>query len=451
MRRVIAKHSRDFGFIVGILLAALVVGGFILAHQRLYLPNWVPLVGSDFVDRQMELSTAQSITPGQGQEIDIAGVKVGEVSKVELRDGRGVVTVKMRRQYAERINRDATVLVRPKTGLNDQTLQLDPGTAAAGRASSGWVIPVNQTLPNVNLDEILASLDGDTRDYLRLLLAGAGQGLQGNSRQLSDALRRFDPTGRDIKEATRLLVARRGNIRRSIHNFRLLAEAVGAKDQQLAQLVDSSNAVFRAFAHQDQALTKTLQLLPGTLTTTKTSLTKVGRLARALGPTSRKLRPFARALGPALKQTRPFLEQTTPIIRDHLRPFTRAALPVVKVLRPAARDLSAVTPDLTASFKVVNELLNELAYNPPGSQEGYLFWFAWANHAGASVFASQDAHGPIRHGSILFSCNTLSTLKAVAGANPQLGTILDTLDPFSNPACPNQAGPGTTPPGTTGK
>src|SRR5205085_3894844 len=89
----IRKHYKDFLFVVLLFFAALLVGGYILSNQRLYLPNWVPLVGSDFVNRQFEISTAQSLTPGQGQEISIAGVKVGEISKVELVDGRALVTV----------------------------------------------------------------------------------------------------------------------------------------------------------------------------------------------------------------------------------------------------------------------------------------------------------------------------------------------------------------------
>src|SRR5207248_9443274 len=142
----------------------------------------------------LEMSTAQSLTPGQGQEISIAGVKVGEISKVELQGGRALVTVKIRRKDAERIHTNATALVRPKTGLNDMTIQLDPGTSSAPKAPASYVIPINRVLPNINADEVLASLDGDTRDYLRMLVSGAGQGLHDNSRELSNTFRRFAPT-----------------------------------------------------------------------------------------------------------------------------------------------------------------------------------------------------------------------------------------------------------------
>ena len=432
---------------VFIFVVALGVGGYILSRQRLYLPHWVPLVGSDFVNRQLEISTAQSLTPGQGQEIAIAGVKVGEISKVELKNGRALVTVKIKRHDADRIHENATALVRPKTGLNDMTIQLDPGTSAAPKAPENFVIPVNQVLPNVNADEVLASLDADTRDYLRLLLGGAGQGLHNNTRALSNTLRRFEPLGRDLARFTSLIKDRRQNIARSIHNFRLLAEAVGNKDKQLTQLINASNQVFQTFAANDANLRQTLRLLPGTLHATRSALGKADRFARALGPTAQALRPFARDLAPAQRASRPAFQVATPIIHDSIRPFTRVSLPVVKELRPAARDLASVTPDLTATFEVINELLNELGYNPPGPTEGYLFYTAWTNHDAMSLFATQDAHGPVRRGNFLVSCSALTTLTAVAQANPALGSVINQVNPPFE-ACPSQAGPGSgTPPG----
>lgn len=449
MKRAIGKYWRNFATLIGMILVALGVGGFILAHERLYLPKWVPFVGSDFVDRTLELQTGKSLVPGQGQELAIAGVKVGEISKVDLVNGRAVVTVSIRRNYDDRIMRDATALIRPKTGLEDMTIQLDPGSPQAGRLPPGQPIPIQQTLPYVSTDEVLASLDGDTRDYLRLLLAGGGQALHGNSRALSNTLRRFEPTGRELLRISSALAQRRVNISRAIHNFRLLTQTLGTKDQQISQLVDSSNAVFGAFANEERNLRTTIRLLPGALTSTQRGLTKADRLARVLRPNAVALQPVAHALAPALRQSRPFFRQTTPIVRNQLRPFARAALPTVRALRPAARDLSNLVPDLRTSLSVVNELLNELGYNPPGPEEGYLFWNAWANHDGASVFSSQDAQGPIRHGLTVVSCSSLNTLSAIAGANPQLGVVIQLLG-VTNPvtrsqACPSQAGPGSSP------
>jgi phospholipid/cholesterol/gamma-HCH transport system substrate-binding protein len=453
VRTAISKHMRDFVALVLLFVIALGVGGYILSNQRFYLPKWVPFVGSDYVKYKADFATAQSVTPGQGQTVNVAGVKVGEITKVELKDGHAVITMSIKRKYTP-IYKNATALLRPKTGLNDMLIELSPGSKTAGVLPPSQPVPIDQTLPNVNADEILASLDGDTRDYLRLLIAGAGEGLRGNADNLSADFKRFSPTGRDLLRITKQLATRRTNIKRSIHNFSLLSQALGNKDKDLARLVDSSNAVFRAFADQDQQLRATLSLLPGTLQATNTGLTKANRLGKVLGPTLGALRPAARALGPSLRETRPFLRITTPVIRDQLRPFARDALPTVKVLRPAVRNIAAATPKLTSAFGVVNELFNELAYNPPGAaDEGYLFYTAWANHAGATVFATQDAHGPIRHGIVQISCTSLAALQRLGQVNQQLGTLVELLNtPPVDKVCPqtSQAGSGTPPSTSTG-
>jgi phospholipid/cholesterol/gamma-HCH transport system substrate-binding protein len=436
VRRAISKHRWDFLAMIGTVLVALVVGGFILGHQRFYLPRWVPLVGTDFVTYKAEFATAQSVTPGQGQTVNVAGVPVGEISNVKLKDGRAIVIMKIRRRYA-RIYNDATALLRPKTGLNDMIVELTPGHRKAGKLDHArQIIPITQTMANVNTDEFLAALDGDTRSYLQLLIAGGGQALGGNGKNLSATFRRFAPTSRDVLKITKALATRRENIARAIHNFQELTAAVGTKDHQLASLVDASNAVFASFAHQDARLREALSLLPGTLKVTDRAVTKADKLGKVLGPTLGRLRPGARALGPALQQTRPFLKATTPVIQNQLRPFARDALPTVKILRPTARDLADLTPKLTSVLQTANYLLNTLAYNPPGDDEGYLFWTSWLNHIGPTVFSTQDAHGPIRRGALLFSCSGLGLLDTLKTVNPQLGTIIGlTNAPAKNDVC----------------
>jgi phospholipid/cholesterol/gamma-HCH transport system substrate-binding protein len=117
------------------------------------------------------------------------------------------------------------------------------------------------------------------------------------------------------------------------------------------------------------------------------------------------------------------------VIREQIRPFVRATLPTVRALRPATRDLAGAAPDLTRSLGVVNALLNTLAYNPPGArEEGYLFWLSWANHLGNTMFSNADAHGPIRRGVVIVSCQTLQILENVVLGNPQLGVLTQLLD-----------------------
>jgi phospholipid/cholesterol/gamma-HCH transport system substrate-binding protein len=427
VKLAIQKHWLDFVAIIGLVVIAALGSIYILDHQRLKLPGWVPLVGKDFFVIKAEMSTAQAVTPGQGQTVNIAGVQVGEISKVELKDGKALVTLRMEPRYG-RVYKDATVLLRPKTGLKDMVAELEPGHASAGRVEEGGVIPVGQTLPDVNLDEILAALDGDTRDYLTVLLGAGAEGLRGNGRELANALRRLEPSARYGRKVFASLAKRRQNLKRVIHNLSLVMDELGAKDDQLAEFVENSNAVFASLSSQDANLRATLSELPSSLQATQEGLGKTKTLADELGPTLQALRPGARALGPTLKQVRPFVKETLAPLRDEIRPFVRASRPTVRELRPAARDLAAAAPDLDRSFSVVNQLLDMLAYNPPGKEEGYLFWVAWANHIGNQLFTTQDAHGPIRRGLFITTCQDVPVLDQVAQSNPLLGVLTDLLN-----------------------
>jgi phospholipid/cholesterol/gamma-HCH transport system substrate-binding protein len=451
MKRAIRNHWRDFAAILVLFVIALGVASYILNQQRFNLPGWVPGIGQDFYIVNAEFQTAKSVTPGQGQTVTIAGVNIGEISKVELKDGRAVVQMKLENKYGNRVRKDATLLLRPKTGLEDMVIEMAPGTDEADKAPEGWTIPVENTLPTVNLEDILASLDRDTRDYLQLLVAGAGRGLDGAGDDLAATFKRFEPGAEYARRMTAKLIERRGSIRRSIHNLRLLVEAVGEKDDQLSQLIDSSNTVFQSFVNQDANLRDALQQLPPTLEVTNRGLAKTERLANVLGPALEDLRPTARALGPTLRQVRPFLNISTPIIKNQLRPFARDVLPTVKSLRGAARGLAEVTPDLRDTLRVLNYLFNEVAYNPPGAEdEGYLFWISWANHLGTLVFNTQDAHGPLRRGTILISCTTADVLNTIIASDPRLGTIAQLSGlPQERDICPQSSQAGGTNPTPT--
>ena len=447
----IKKHAAVFISVIILLVLAVGIGSYILSNQRFYLPAWVPLIGTDFYTVDAELQTSQAVVPGQGQTVNIAGVKVGEVGSVSLEEGRAVVQMKIRAEHGP-IYKDATVLLRPKTGLKDMYLALDPGSENAGEVPDGGRIGVESTLPDVNADEVLAELDGDTRDYLRILLNAGGLAFddeatgaaaeypQSASQDLRETFKRFEPLSRYGAELTSKLIKRRKNIARVIHNFQELSTALARRDRQLAALVDSANANFEAFASEETSLREALELFPGALDQTEQTLVKTSDLAAELGPALERLRPFARNLAPALRETQPFFRETTPIIRTQIRPFARDVQPTVRDLRAASKNLAVATPRLTSSFKVINKLFNIMAYNPPGAADSFLFWSGWGAHAGATAFTMQDAHGPVRRGVVLVSCSGYETLESVVLGNPQLGMLTRLLNlPPENIVCPQNS------------
>jgi phospholipid/cholesterol/gamma-HCH transport system substrate-binding protein len=351
----------------------------------------------------------------------------------------------MDKKYAP-VYRNAHVLLRPKTGLKDMYLALYPGSKDAGALPSGGTIPVSNTLPDVNPDEVLASLDSDTRSYLEILLNAGGQaftdkpGHQGQTAaDLRQTFKRFEPTNRNVDKIMSEIAQRRTNVSHVIHNFRLISEQLAQTDGTLGRFVESSNANFKAFAAQDVALRQALGLLPSTLQVANSTLGKADKLGITATSAFQNLRPFARALGPALRDVRPFLRTTTPVIKNQLRPFTKIARPTVNELRPTAADLAVTTPHLVDTFGVLNSLFNLFAYNPPGKEEGFLFWQTWLNHAGATIFNTQDAHGPIRRGLVIVSCGALGVLDNIIRTNPQLSVLTQLLSaPSRAQACGQQ-------------
>jgi phospholipid/cholesterol/gamma-HCH transport system substrate-binding protein len=440
VREQIARYQKAFIAVVSMIVIAAVVGGYILAHENLKLPGWVPVLGRNYFVLKGEFQTAQAVTPGQGQAITIAGAKIGEIAAVDLRGGVAIVTMHLVPKYSDgRIFHDATILLRPKTGLKDMTVEVNPGDASSGELHSGATIPLSQTAPDINFDEFLAGLDGDTRAYLQELLAGAGEGLKDNGKALSATLKRFDPTARDTALITQQLRFRHASIARSIHNFRLLMEAFGAKDQQLADLIQSSNAVFATFAQQDQNVQRTLQLLPGVLSKTTRGVGKLATAFDLVGPTLTDLHPFTAAVAPAEEAARASFKTTTPIFKNEIRPFAREILPTINAIEPSTKDLAASFPQLVSSFSVLNELFNELAYNPGKTQAGFGFFAAWAVHNLNSVVSSADAHGVLPRTLAYLNCEVLPLLAPTAKINQTVNVIVGLINPPTKAEC-NAAG-----------
>jgi len=446
VREQIERYRTAFISVVVLFVLAIAVGGYILAHENLHLPSWVPVLGHDYYDLKAEFQTAQAVTPGQGQAVTIAGAKVGEVASVELHNGIAVVAMKVTPKYAH-FYKNATLLLRPKTQLQDITIEVNPGDPSAGKLNSGETVPLAQTAPNVNFDEFLAGLDAETRAYLQELLAGAGQGFENNGPAFAATLKRFEPAARLGNEIQKELSTRSQNISRSIHNFRLLMEALCTKDKQISELVDASNAVFQTFAKEDANLQTTLKLLPGALHQTGKALNKVGAASEQVTPALTKLNPFAKALAPGEEASKKLAIKTAPIIENEIRPFAREILPTVNELAPSTQDLAESFPHLTAGFKVINEFFNELAFNPGKGKAGFDFFLAWANHNLNSVVSNADARGTVGRSLIYFNCEILPILSGVAEVNENVSLLVGLLRPPNKQECESlglKKGTGTT-------
>lgn len=424
MKRAIREHAKEFVAIAMLVVFGLGTAGVILSNQQAPYPSWIPLLGEDTFELKADLSTAQAITPGQGQTVNVSGIKVGDITGVDLEDGHAVVTMLVDEKYAGLIREDATALVRPRTGLQDMTLEVDPGTSDV-EMEEGDMISLAATERNINPDEFLAALDGDTRAYLKLLVQGGSQGLADNGEEASAVFRRFSPLAKYLARLNGSLAKRDDAIRRAVTSFKDVSEALGSDDTRLADFVSSSNEVLSAFARQEASLRETFQELPGALTETRDAVESGQVFAAELGPSSTALLPAARALKPALESTYPFFRDTEEPIREQITPFARQTQRPFAELRKTATKLNQATPQLVKGVGELNTLFDAVGYNPPGTEEGALFWANWLSHNSNQAFNLQDASGPLLRAEVLGSCQTGTLARGTANFFPALLTLIE--------------------------
>ena len=358
---------------------------------------------------KVELPDAQAVTPGQGQTVRVAGVEVGQIGKVELKDGKAVVNLEIEPKYKHLIKRDATALLRSKTGVKDMFIEVDPGDGEPLEENES--ITVDNTAPDIDPDEFLSALDADTRDYLRLLVSGAGKGLKGRGGDLQETFARFGPLHRDL---AKVHAARSRGAATTCAGWSTTTASSSASSATRTRTSRAScgprTRCFDAFASQNTNISSAVAQLPGTLRQTDRTLVKLDPFARELGPTFDALRPVVRQIPAANAASLPLRARGRadhPQADQALHPDRHAVLP-----RPGprrGRELANAGPDLSSTFLGLNRLFNIGAYNPGGAQgltgnlatdrardEGYLYWLAWTAQNTVSLFSAGDAQGNFR-------------------------------------------------------
>jgi phospholipid/cholesterol/gamma-HCH transport system substrate-binding protein len=437
MMRAIKKHATDFVALIVLFVIAIGISGFVIYNQD--ARPAIPLLEPKPKKLNFEFSDAQAVTPGQGQSVRVAGVQVGKITEVHPKNGVAVVTTQIEPKWWNKIHvkSDATGLLRPRTGLKDMFIELDPGGRGQPVPDNG-TIPVENNSPDIDPDETLSAFDTDTRTYLQLLINGAGKGLKNRGNDLNQVFKALGPTERDLNRVSSAIAERRVALKELIHRYGDLTNTLADKDREIKTLVTAADAVFQAFASQQQNISLAVSRLPGTLRQTETTLGKVDSYARVLRPTLNSLRPAFRQLDETNREVLPFVREAYPITKNKIRPFVRTARPTVRNLRPAAVNLARATPDFTKSFHELNRFFNMAAYNPGGTEkltgdptkdaarnEGYLYWVSWLGQVTDSIFSTSDANGSFRRAALGFDC---ATIKSTVTSNPAAGPLIG----FSN-------------------
>jgi phospholipid/cholesterol/gamma-HCH transport system substrate-binding protein len=421
LRRAIERYLRAFLVIVALMIAGTVASIYILIHERFANPF------QHTYSLNAEFSDADSAAGGEGLPVTVAGVQVGTIRNVTVHDGYAFVQMAIDSSTLPHVYANARAKLMPDTPLKDMEVRIVPGGPPARPLQPGATIPLAGTESPIDLDELLSALDTDTRQYLAMLISGAAEGTRGRGLTVRDMLRALGPTTAEARQLGDALVSRRQELARVVHNLALVAQAAGASDQQLGEVVDAGDATLSSLSGQDAALSASLTKLPGTLAAARSALAHVSTLSDLLGPTLTALEPAVRKLPAALGALGPLAARATPIVRDELRPLVEQLEPFASELAPAVEALSDQTPDLVAAFHILNYIANETGYDKPGSWPGFLYWTAWAVHNTDSAYSTEDANGAVARALLLVSCSTLTS-------QPEIGALLQKVLAV-NPVC----------------
>jgi phospholipid/cholesterol/gamma-HCH transport system substrate-binding protein len=295
--------------------------------------------------------------------VRIAGVEVGKVVKVDHVGDSNLSEVTMEIQHnGLPIHDDATLKIRPRLFLEGNFfIDMTSGTPGRPAIHDGDTIPVTHTSYPVQLDQILTSLQQDSRRDLQKLLEGFGTGLTHKPSATENAGQDPAVSGESggqalnkslgygpgaLKGASEVnqafLGSQRGDLRKLVAGLQKTLGALSQNETQLKDFFTNFNITMAALASEQDNL---------------------GRAVRLLGPTLQKANGYFANFEAALPPTTEFVRRFIPVVRD--TPATIAAAgPFLTQFTAlvSRRELGGLLSDLrpmTSSFaKVVNRSID---------------------------------------------------------------------------------------------
>jgi phospholipid/cholesterol/gamma-HCH transport system substrate-binding protein len=344
------RHSGRSPLTIGLIALAIVLIGAFLGFTK-----DIPFTHGFRVHAVFESANSLRVN----SPVRIAGVNVGKVKSVQAQEGtnQSVVTLEIKKNGLP-IHADATAKIRPRIFLEGNFfVDLKPGAPSSPTLEDGDTIKVTRTATPVQLDQVLTSLQSDTRQDLRDLLDALAQGLNGEPTAADDAdadpsargetaAESFNDAYKDSPAALRggaqvnqalLGLEPARDVSRLLEGTARTTGALIRNESQLKDLITNFNTTMAAFASESDDLSDSIRLLAPTLANANAAFAS---LNRAFPPT----RAFAREILPGVNETAATIDASFPWVDQMRKLFSQSELRgLAQDLAPTARDLAKVT------------------------------------------------------------------------------------------------------------
>jgi phospholipid/cholesterol/gamma-HCH transport system substrate-binding protein len=336
----------------------------------------------------MTLDNANQLV--KGNQVRVGGVPVGSITKIALADdGRARIELSIDDGGLRPLHTGTRATVRSTSlsGIANRYVALQPGPSSEPAIHDGGAIPASGVRGEVDLDQVLNTLDPTTQADLKTLVGQLGNGFDGSTgRDLNAGLRALNPALSQVGLTEAEVLRDQQRFERLIVESADVVSAVAERDGRLAPLVANTRATLDAVARRSQDLESSLSRLPPALRQTNTTLVDLRAATRDLRPTVRLAQPAAPLASAFLRQLRPTVRQARPVVADlrstidapgqtdllavlrGLGPLSRAGIPALRATAPTVTDLLPILTDARPyAPDVVGGLLNGFG----GSTSGY--------------------------------------------------------------------------------
>jgi phospholipid/cholesterol/gamma-HCH transport system substrate-binding protein len=371
----------------------------------------------------LDLENASQLV--KGNQVKVGGVAVGSVSKLELGPmGTAEIEIEIKDATVTPLHAGTRAEVRSSSlsGVANRYVAVTPGPENEPEIESGATIPADDTTSEVDLDEVLNTLDPAALRDLRRFVKGGADALDGRrARQLGRAIDALNPALAQIDAVEREVLRDQGRFARFLIESADVVSAVAPRSDRLERLVASGRTTMEEIAARDASLDSLLRRLPSTLRTTNTTLVNLRAALRDLEPTIELARPVAAPLAETLNRLRPVANDARPVVaqvRDTID--RRGGADLIGVLQRMPALERAAVPALDSANATVTDLLPVLTDVRPYVPDvaGGLF-----NGFGGSTGGYYDANGHYTRISFQSSVYSLNNLGSLVPTPPTLGGI----------------------------
>jgi virulence factor Mce-like protein len=337
--------------------AALVFVGYTLAKKDIY----IPLLSSKPYEVDVVFPDAKGLDPSDEPPAAVAGSPKGRVKAVRYEHGRAIVTLRLEPEMRGKIFADASAAIRPASALQNLLVNVDPGTPEAGPLGEDDAIDPDHTSAFVAIDEFTGVLDADTQAYLRVLLAGLDEGLDGRETELREAIKQLAGVAETAAPISAALAERRRLVTRLVGHLDTVFSTLGDRGVDLALALDAGNRTLRATTARQAELADTVRELGPTLATADSTLAAVDDLARPLVPALDAIEPMLEPFARSTVRLRRSLPSASSLL-DDLDGLARDGREPLGLMREGTRGLRGRLGDqrpVVAKLLALTKLLDE--------------------------------------------------------------------------------------------